>query len=208
MKKLLTFLSIATVAAVGHAAALDWQYNATSADVGKTVYVMLATADETGKPVVVDQWEDLNAVKGASLDSGAVAKKGVRYNAAGSFNNDKVTKSDANVYFVVVDADGSTFGVTSVSDMTGSVYDPTAQESSSGNNTSLSSSSITKSGIAWGTGGSDDPPGPGPDDPPGPGPDDPPTPGPGPGGDGDVPEPTSGILLMIGGAALALRRRR
>jgi hypothetical protein len=30
----------------------------------------------------------------------------------------------------------------------------------------------------------------------------------GPGGDGDVPEPTSGILLMIGGAALALRRRR
>ena len=167
---------------------------------------MLATADETGKPVVVDQWEDLNAVKGASLDSGAVAKKGVRYNAAGSFNNDKVTKSDANVYFVVVDAEGSTFGVTSVSDMTGSVYDPTAQESSSGNNTSLSSSSITKSGIAWGTGGGDNPPGP--DDPPGPGPDDPPTPGPGPGGDGDVPEPTSGLLLMIGGAALALRRRR
>ena len=64
-------------------------------------------------------------------------------------------------------------------------------------------------GVAWtdvgGTGGGDDP-GPGPDDPPGPGPDNPPTPG--PGGDGDVPEPTSGLLLMIGGAALALRRRR
>ena len=31
---------------------------------------------------------------------------------------------------------------------------------------------------------------------------------PGTGGGSDVPEPTSGILLMIGGAALALRRRR
>ena len=198
MKKLFMLIGVAGLACASQAAALDWKYNATADDVGQTVYVMLGTE-------AVQQWESLTAVQGASLDNGKVAKGGRVYYADGSFSSDKVTKDSASIYFVVVSADESTFAVTSVSEMTGSVYDPTAQESSPGQNTSLSNSSITKSGIAWGTGGGDDP-GPGPDDPPGPGPDNPPTPV--PVGDGDVPEPTSGILLMIGGAALALRRRR
>ena len=199
MKKLFTLLAVGGLAVAGQAAQLDWSYTATSADVGKTVYVLLGSA-------AVEEWESLDKLEEAKVDSAGVAKKGKAYGASGSFTSDKISKTSADVYYVVVDADGKTFGVTSVSDMTGSVYDPDNQESTPGANSSLSPSSITKSGIAWGTGGGDNPPGPGPDDPPGPGPDDPPTPG--PGGDGDVPEPTSGILLMIGGAALALRRRR
>ncbi len=199
MKKLFMLIGVVGLACASQAASLDWKYNATAADVGQTVYVMLGAE-------AVQEWKDLDAVQNAAVDKGTVAKAGRVYLTAGSFSSDKVTKDSADVYYVVVAADGETFGVTSVSDMTGSVYDPAAQETSSGENTSLSSDSITKNGIAWGTGGSDNPPGPGPDDPPGPGPDNPPTPG--PGGDGDVPEPTSGLLLMIGGAALALRRRR
>ena len=194
MKKLFVSVVALSLAVVCQAANLDWRYNATADDVGQMVYVMLGSE-------AVQEWENVDAVKAAAAGEGSVAKNGRNYFASGMIKGDSITKESASIYYVIVAADGSTFGVTSVADMTGSVYDPDAQEGSSGANTSLSSSSITKSGIAWGTGGGGDPdPGPGPVDP------DPPTPG--PGGDGDVPEPTSGILLMIGGAALALRRRR
>lgn len=196
MKKLLVLLVAAGLASFGHAAALDWSYTATSAENGQTVYVLLgATA--------VDKWESIDALSGQSVNSGVIGRKGMKYMTSGSFTSDAVTKESADVYFVIVSADKSTFSVTSVADMSASVYDPANQESSSGANASLSPDSITKKDIAWGTGGGDEP---GPGDDPTPGPDNPPTPG--PGGDGDVPEPTSGILLMIGGAALALRRRR
>ena len=192
MNKLFTMLCVTGLTVVCQAAQLDWRYNASSEDVGKTVYVLLGTEAQ-------ENWDSLDKLSAEAVSSGEVKKKVNKYYATGSFNNAEVTKTSASIYYVVVDTDGKTFGVTSVSDMTGSVYDPANQESSPGQNTSLSSSSITKSGIAWGTGGGGDPD-------PGPSPDNPPTPG--PGGDGDVPEPTSGILLMIGGAALALRRRR
>jgi hypothetical protein len=203
MKKLFMLIGVVGLACASQAASLDWKYSATADDVGQTVYVMLGTE-------AVQEWENVTAVQNAAVDKGTVAKAGRVYLTSGSATSDKITKASASVYYVVVSADGNSFGVTSVSDMTASVYDPAAQESSAGANDSLSSGSITKNGIAWGTGGDpgpgpDDPPGPGPDDPPGPGPDNPPTPG--PGDDGGVPEPTSGILLMIGGAALALRRR-
>ena len=181
MKKLFTLLAVGGLAVASQAAQLDWKYNAAKADVGQTVYVMLGTE-------AVEQWENLTAVQNAAVDKGTVAQAGRVYNTQGSFNSDKVTKTSASIYYVVVAADGESFGVTSVSDMTAFVYDPTAQESSPGANESLSSGNITKSGIAWGTGGGDDP-------------------GTGGGESGGVPEPTSGILLMIGGAALALRRR-
>ena len=190
MKKLFVSIVVMGLAVASQAANLDWRYNAAAADEGQTVYLMLGTE-------AVQEWENLEAVKAAAVDNGAVTKNGRNYYASGKAISDKITSDSASVYYVVVSADGNSFGVTSVSDMTASVYDPQQQQGTTGNNTSLSSSSITKSGIAWGTGGGTDPD-------PGTDPVDPPTPGPG----SDVPEPTSGILLMIGGAALALRRRR
>ena len=193
MNKLFVLTATAALAIACQSAQLDWRYNATSADAGQTVYVMLGSE-------AVQEWENLDAVKAASISNGDVANKGRnQFAATGTAVSSSITTESASIYYVVVASDGSTFGVTSVSDMTGSVYDPADPNNSTAKtaNTTLSSGSITKNGIAWGTGGGDDP---------GPGPDDPPTPG--PGDDGGVPEPTSGILLMIGGAALALRRRR
>ena len=191
MSKISVLAATMSVVAIGHAAALDWQYASTADEVGSTVYVMMgATAQQ--------EWESLSVLKNAALDSSSVVKSGRNYLAAGSVSSDSLVKGEqTSIYYVVVASDEGSFSVTSVADMTSSVYN--IQDGSSGTNKDLSNSSITKSGIAWGTGGGGDPdPGPGPVDP------DPPTPGPG----GDVPEPTSGILLMIGGAALALRRRR
>ena len=143
MNKLLTMFTCAGVAFATQAAQLDWSYTATSSDVGQTVYVMLGAE-------AVQEWENLDAVKSASVSNGEVVKIGrTSYGTDGSFSSDKITKDSANVYYVVVSADGETFGVTSVSDMTGSVYDPAAQESSPGQNTSLSSDSIAKSGIFY-----------------------------------------------------------
>lgn len=198
MKKVIMFTTVLGAALAINAASLDWTYAATKSDVGQTVYVLLGAEAK-------QDWADAAAVKDAAVSSDAVAKRGVKYTASGSFTSDKVTKTSASVYYVIISADESSYAVTSVASMTDSVYDTTAQESTPGANSSLSSSSITKSGIAWGTGGSDDPGTGGGDDPGTGGGDDP---GTGGGESGGVPEPTSGILLMIGGAALALRRRR
>ena len=172
MRKLFMFVVAVALACSANAMALDWKYNAGSADVGKTVYVLLGSTAQT-------KWDSLKDVQDAAVDSGSVAKKVNKYYATGSVNNDAITKTSASVYYVIVSSDGTTFDVTSVANMTASVYDPSNQESSSGQNTSLSSASITSSGNSFGGGGQ-----------------------------GAIPEPTSGLLLLVGGAMLALRRKQ
>ncbi len=173
MKKLFILMTVAALAFVGQAMQLDWQYTGVSTDVGKTVYVMLGAAAQT-------EWESLSAVQEAAVSSGTVAKSGrSNYWGTGSFSSDNINKTTANVYYVIVSADKSTFDVTSVANMAGSVYDPNNQESSTGANTALSSASITSSGNSFGGGGG-----------------------------GDIPEPTSGLLLLVGAGMLALRRKQ
>ena len=169
------FVVTVGLALVGQAAQFDWQYGAVKADVGKTVYVLLGTTAQTS-------WASVAAIEAAAVDSAEITKKGVKYNAGGTAVSSAITPTSASAYYIIVDADKSAFAVTSVADMTGSVYDPAAQQTSSGSNTSLSSSSITQSGITFGGGGG--------------------------GSGGGVPEPTSGLLLALGGAMLALRRKR
>lgn len=173
MKKLIVF-AVALVAAVfAQAANLDWQYNTTVAEDGATVYVLLGTTATT-------DWASEADVAAAASGSGTVAKSGRNYFAQGMLTD--VSKDAASVYYVVVS--GDTYGVTSVADMKSSVYDPAAQESSSGTDKTLSSASLTVTGKSF---GGNPPPGPMP---------------------GDTPEPTSGLLLLVGGAALALRRKQ
>ncbi len=174
MKKLLMFVAVAVLVLTGQAAQFNWQYNATSADVGKTVYVLLGSTAQTS-------WESVDALADAAVSSGTVAKKVNKYNTSGTAVDDAITKTSASVYYVIVSKDGTSFDVTSVSDMSASVYDPAAQETSPGNNTSLSSASITSSGNSFSGGGESG---------------------------GGAPEPTSGILLLVGGAMLALRRKQ
>lgn len=170
MKKIVVLAAVAMAALFSQAAALDWKYGATKDDVGKTIYVLVGETAQT-------TWESVDAVSAAATDSGVVKKSGTKYTATGSAESSSYSKDGTSVYYVIVSADGSTYDVTSVANMTGSVYDPGAQESSPGQNTSLSSASITSSGNSFG-------------------------------GGGDVPEPTSGLLLLVGGAMLALRRKQ
>ena len=171
MKKLVVFMVALIAAVMSQAASLDWMYGASVSDSGQTVYVLLGTE-------AVTEWESVDALSAAAVDSGKVARAGRVYNASGIAASSAITKDSASIYYVIVAADGGSFSVTSVSDMKGSVYDPAAQESTPGANESLSSANITVAGKSFG------------------------------GGSGDVPEPTSGLLLLVGGAALALRRKQ
>ncbi len=195
MKKLVIVLSLALAVSSVKAASVTWSISGDKSMVDYTAYAVLgATAQDT--------WESVDAIKAAALEGTGTFSGSRTVSAIGTSAGDALTKENADVYFVIVNKDGTQWSNTAVQNLTSLVYDPAAQESASGSAT-YAGAGLTYKDFG---GGSDDPPGPGPDDPPGPGPDDPPTPG--PGGDGDVPEPTSGLLLMIGGAALALRRRR
>ena len=189
MKKMIIVLSLALTAVSVKAASVTWSISGEKSMVDYTAYAVLgATAQDT--------WESVDAIKAVALDGTGTFSGNRTVSAIGTSAGDALTKENANVYFVIVNKDQTQWAATAVQDLTSLVYDPAAQESASG------SASFAGSGLAYKDfgGGGDPDPGPGPVDP------NPPTPG--PGGDGDVPEPTSGILLMIGGAALALRRRR
>ena len=171
MKKIIVLAAVAMAALFVQAASLDWKYTTTAADLDKTVYVMLGDTAQAN-------WESIDALAAESVGNAKVTKVGRNgYAATSTVTGSNITKSDASVYYVIVSKDNSSYDVTSVADMTASVYDPGNQETSPGLNDSLSSSNITVSGKSFG-------------------------------GGGDVPEPTSGLLLLVGGAMLALRRRR
>ena len=172
MKKLMLLIAVAGLAFASQAMSVDWQYTATSADVGKTVYVMLGSTPQT-------TWASLQAVEDAALGSAEIKKKVNKYNAAGGVTDAAITKSSADLYYVVVSADKTTFDVTAAADFTSKVYDPDNQESTPGSSTAITSSTTRiASGSSWG------------------------------GSTPVVPEPTSGILMLVGLGALALRRRR
>ena len=200
MKKLVIVLSMVVAAGVAKAAIVDWAVSGAAAQDGYTVYLLTSAPGD---------YSSVSDLAGASVANAKIAKSGRVYTTGDQkASGDKVTK-DADFYFAIISGDDATsYTYLQAEGMTAMVYDPDNQESSPGKYNSATAAAIlggTTKDFAGGTGGGDDP-GPGPDDPPGPGPDNPTTPG--PGGDGDVPEPTSGLLLMIGGAALALRRRR
>ena len=214
MNKLVCTAMVAALAIGAHGMSVDWTLSGDKTMVGYTAYAILGSTAQ-------DSWESLSAVQGAAIKvGGSGAFAGSRTVAAGATaKDDAITKESADIYFVIVNTEGSQFAVTAVSKMTGSVYDTENQETSGGAY-SLAGTGLSYKDWGAGTGGGDDPGTGGGDDPGTGGGDDPGTgggddpgtgggddPGTGGGESGGVPEPTSGILLMIGGAALALRRR-
>ena len=149
-----------------------------------------ATASDVGKTVYVvlgstpqTTWESVDALAAAAVSNGTVARAGRNTLASGIAVDPSITTSSANAYYVVVSADKSSFDVSNVADFSGSVYDPSDPNNSTtkGDNKSISSSStFVATGSSFGGGGT--------------------TP--------SVPEPTSGLLMIVGLGALALRRRR
>ena len=92
--------------------------------------------------------------------------------------NETITK-DKTYYFVMVDAAGENFKAIGTYAGTDIVYDTANQESQITMNTSPAFAAASWTAVGGGSGG----------------------------GEG-VPEPTSGLLLLVGGAMLALRRKQ
>ena len=135
-------------------------------------------------------WENVSAIQNSSdkLASGSVGEYGSRtksYYASGTINNDSLTKSSSYYYLIV---NGDQYKASSVYSGT-NIYDPAAQESTPGSTVLTTAQLANTSWTSFGGGGTPDPG---------------PTPGPGP----NIPEPTSGLLLLVGGAMLALRRKQ
>ena len=173
MKKLMIALGAVAMAVGVQAAQMDWNYlNATQADAGKTIYVILgSTAQQT--------WESVAAIEAAAIEiggTGTIAKNGRNYTIADTTAFGVPEGSSA--YFVIVSADQQKYGVSSVQDMTTFIYDPDKQQ------TSPAVFGVQTLGLnptkEFGGG-----------------------PGPEP-----VPEPTSGMLLLLGVAGLALKRKQ
>ena len=197
MKKLMFIISAIIAVGMVQAATVDWSYTVTGASAndayssGYTAYLFDAAT-----------WEGFNGTVtadnlGSALDSSAMAYKGSVGRGA-STTYQFATKNSANTvgglrdvsddswgasedfYIVLVNnnEDPAQFVATAVTLTTHGAAD-SANQSGVASTTQAALNSATWSAIGGGS-----------------------TPS------GDVPEPTSGLLLAIGGAMLALRRRR
>ena len=129
---------------------------------------------------VVATWESLADVQAAAVDFGTIAKSGRNYLTNGTASDAALTKS-SSFYYIVVNADATQYAVSDAFAGSAYAYDPTATppETAPAAIPQFAAAGATFSDWAKADG---------------------PT--------GDVPEPTSGLLLLVGAAGLALRRRR
>ena len=179
MKKMVVVLALLAAVCSAKAAMVDWSVSATADDVGKTVYLLTSIGD----------FADSSALASAAVDSAAVASAGRgKYSTPIKTAQGDAVTATANYYYAIIGADGNSFNYVAADGIGAKVYDPNAQETSKGTYNAVSYSAIA-AGTSKTFGGT-------------------PTPPPGPGPDGDVPEPTSGLLLLVGGAMLALRRKQ
>ncbi len=205
MKKLVMSMAVAASAMCLQAASFSWGaaniYAGDAKADGVTGYLLFTDVLSVDAATTALKGGDTAAIKGKASNSTTVSSGTVKAANTVFDRADAEAGNEYSAYFVVFSSDDKSYFM--------SLTKTVDAQATSTVNINFGNQANATQGVAWtdvgGTGGGDDP-GPGPDDPPGPGPDNPPTPG--PGGDGDVPEPTSGLLLMIGGAALALRRRR
>ena len=178
MKKLIVIVAIAAAVVSAKAATVDWAVSASSTDVGYSVYLLTSIADS---------YADVDALAAAAVGSAEIKSLGRgKYGASATSTSAAITSTSMkDAYFAIVtSADATSFKYVSVGDLSGLVYDAGNQETSPGKYNTLSTATIL-AGTSKDFGGST-PPGPGPS---------------------PIPEPTSGLLMLLGAAGLALRRR-
>ena len=130
---------------------------------------------------VVSSWESLADIQAAAVDSGAIAKINARnYGVSGTADAAALTKS-SNFYYIIVNADASQYAVSGAFAGADYVYDTTATPPESAPTTPPT---FAAKDAVFGDWAKADTP------------------------TTDVPEPTSGLLLLVGAAAMAFRRRR
>ena len=179
MKKLLAIAAMATTL-VSSASMVDWKYSGASADTGASVYLFVgATAPTT--------FESLDALKNASINTGKTVvdssnpRTGSHSYAANGSAEYNWSDGD-KFYYVLVSSDNSTFYVdpAGVTVAAGRIYEKGANSPGTITTTTGSSTHTYAGFSGGGSGGGTDP----------------------------LPEPTSGLLLLVGGAVLALRRKQ
>ena len=195
-------MMLAAVAAVGAASAatVDWNYEITGAAggsatefTGYTAYLVDATYYEGLSEVTADSITGSgNYLQSASLaqtgSSGkGSSKKYVFSTGAKEYANSSLVEGDSySYYLVLVDAAGENYYAQAYNYAArGATSTPTVDAIT----TSVAGSAVSSGMTAWSSGGTPDP-------------------GPGPGPGPNIPEPTSGLLLLVGGAMLALRRKQ
>ncbi|MDO5317476.1 MAG: PEP-CTERM sorting domain-containing protein [bacterium] len=156
-----------------------------SAKAASVDWTVGATAAQDGYTVYLlaaepGEFASVADLASAAVGSATVAKSGRSYTTGPVTSaGDGVTKT-ADYYFAIVSSsDATSFNYVAATGLGAKVYDPAAQESSAGNFNTMSAAQIA-AGTSKSFGG---------------------------GGDDPIPEPTSGLLLLVGGAMLALRRR-
>ena len=179
MKKLVVIAAVAAAVFSAKAASVDWNVTGASAQEGYTVYLLTSIGDYADSAALANA-----AVGSASIASLGRGKYGTGDKTATSSSITADSMKDA-YYAIVTSADATSFTYVSLGDISASVYDATNQETSPGVYTGKSAAQIL-AGTSKNFGGSTPTP-----------------PGPGP-----IPEPTSGLLLLVGGAMLALRRKQ
>ena len=180
MKKLLV-LAAMTASLAASATMVDWKYSGVAADSGASIYLyVVESGSSEGAPT---SFADLDAVKAKSVDTGktVVGSSNPRTGATSYLGNGSAERDWSNgdkFYYVLVSSDTFYVDPTAVTVTTGDIYEK-GSSSPGPIVTSTSASTHTYGGFSGGGSGG-----------------------------GDVPEPTSGLLLLVGGAMLALRRKQ
>ena len=185
MKKLIVLAGVAWAAMFVHGANVDWNIDKNSTDmtINATVYAFLAAdvADVTtalGNTSTVDGFETALGAANVSYSGGYSKATASKKGAADGILVDSGIADNSDVSLMLVVFDEEGKNYTTVSGITGHSY--TAETAATATTADFSSAFGSASWTALGGGGGTDP----------------------------LPEPTSGLLLLMGGAMLALRRKR
>ena len=169
MKKLMTLAVALGAVIAANAASVDWQISGAVDTVNYKVYLVGAISESWTS--VADLAADA-ASYGTAGTVGTIANLGRAYGTSGSLSSGAISKTSADVYFVIVSGDDAA-GYTYVkADLSALVYE--------GSDSSPGKYQTTAGTLLAGTAGTF----------------------------GAVPEPTSAMLVLLGVAGLALKRKR
>ena len=191
MKKVMVFIGVVAGVCSLHAANVSWKLQFNAAEVGKDAYVVLASVldgKDMGKLTATDvtgnalSWVDSTGTVFSDANA-VISKSGKGTGTYSAIKDDALTAGQATSLYLIL-VDGDKYAVANG----GNPYAVTAAQvfadGQTGSNVTANNSAAALSYTSF-QGGST------------------PTPDP-----SDLPEPTSGLLLLVGGAMLALRRKQ
>ncbi len=179
MKKIIMVVLFAVIGLSVSAAQVNWSINADSANKTYSIYAFTMSSADLVAAFASTTESDWSSAIGNAVASGALSNRG-------AWTSNAEIGDNSSIVFAIVQGDltdGTSYLISKDMSVAGFTYSGT--ESSPGN-LLVALTDFATSGTF--TAALD--------------------PDPGPGGSGDVPEPTSGLLLLVGGALLALRRKQ